>query len=230
MGARRRQAQLQHRHQQRARVVVLRPLQHIRTGALLDAAPSVHHRQMVGDGRQQRDVVGDEQAARTALALQPALQPAQQPAQQLDDLHLHAVIRRRIPFVADDQRRVDRQHRRDPQCCDPAVYTDSMRLTDAERAQIGWAARDVLPPGSRVLLFGSRTDDSRRGGDIDRLVEPPAAVDAAQEIALCSRLMVQLYRRIGERRIDIVIARPGTADDRHVVAEARRHGIELVQT
>jgi len=57
----------------------------------------------------------------------------------------------------------------------------------------------------------------------------PQRWNAAQEIALCSRLMVQLYRRIGERRIDIVIARPGTADDRHVVAEARRHGIELVQ-
>ena len=50
----------------------------------------------------------------------------------------------------------------------------------AEKAGIGWAAREVLPHGSRVLLFGSRTDDSRRGGDIDLLVEPPVAVDPAQ--------------------------------------------------
>lgn len=105
-----------------------------------------------------------------------------------------------------------------------------MRLTDAEVAGIAWAAREALPPGSRVLLFGSRTDDSRRGGDIDLLVEPPVAVDAAQELALCSGLATRLYRRIGERRIDILVARPGAADDRLITAEARRQGIELVRT
>lgn len=105
-----------------------------------------------------------------------------------------------------------------------------MRLTAKEQASIGSAARSVLPPGSRVLLFGSRTDDSRRGGDIDLLVEPPVAVDAAEEVALCNRLASLLYCLIGERRIDIVVARPGTADNRLVVAEARRLGIALVQT
>ena len=105
-----------------------------------------------------------------------------------------------------------------------------MRLTDAEKINIGQAAKAVLPPGSRVLLFGSRVDDSRRGGDIDLLVEPPMAVDAVQEVSLCNRLAAHLYRRIGERRIDIVMARPGAADDRLVIAEARRHGIELVHT
>ena len=111
-----------------------------------------------------------------------------------------------------------------------AGYTDSMRLTEADIAGIAWAARQALPPGCRVLLFGSRIDDSLRGGDIDLLVEPPAAVGAAQDVALCNHLAARLYRRIGERRIDIVVARPGAADDRLVVAQARRHGIELVQT
>lgn len=105
-----------------------------------------------------------------------------------------------------------------------------MRLTDAEKLDIRQAAKAVLPPGSRVLLFGSRTDDSRRGGDIDLLVEPPMAVNAAQEVALCNRLAALLYRRIGERRIDIVMARLGAADDRLIISEARQHGIELVKT
>lgn len=111
-----------------------------------------------------------------------------------------------------------------------AGYTGTMRLTDAEKIDIGQAAKAVLPLGSRVLLFGSRVDDSRRGGDIDLLVEPPMAIDAVQEVALCTRLVAHLYSRIGERRIDIVMARLGAADDRLIIAEARRHGIELVKT
>jgi len=41
-----------------------------------------------------------------------------------------------------------------------------MRLSTDERAAVENSARRFLPPGSRVSLFGSRTDDSRRGGDI----------------------------------------------------------------
>ena len=159
-----------------------------------------------------------------------------------DDLHRaqrHALQRKQVAPIQQQGlgirsqkpgRRAQAQPR--PSCCarNLAGYTGSMRLTDAEKAGIGWAAREVLPHGSRVLLFGSRTDDSRRGGDIDLLVEPPVAVDPAQEIALCSRLSARLYRRIGERRIDIVVVHPGIADNRLVVAEARRQGIELVQT
>lgn len=105
-----------------------------------------------------------------------------------------------------------------------------MRLSPFEQSAIAEAAHAVLPAGSRVLLFGSRTDDTRRGGDIDLLVEPPAPVDTSEESALRSRLTVRLYRLIGERRIDIVVAPAGVADDRLVIAEARRHAIELVQT
>ena len=50
-----------------------------------------------------------------------------------------------------------------------------MRLSPAERRAIDTAAREAFPPGTRVMLFGSRTDDARRGGDIDLLIEPPQA-------------------------------------------------------
>jgi len=106
----------------------------------------------------------------------------------------------------------------------------SMRLSPSEQAAIATAARAVLPAGSRVMLFGSRTDEHLRGGDIDLLVEPPTPVDAQQVIALSTKLAARLYRLMGERRIDILVAPASEPDDRLIVAEARRKAIELVKT
>jgi len=92
------------------------------------------------------------------------------------------------------------------------------------------AAKEVLPQGARVFLFGSRTDDARRGGDIDLLVEPPTPVDASLAVDMSTRLAARLYRSIGERRIEIVVAAASEADDRLIVLEARRQAIELVRT
>ena len=81
-----------------------------------------------------------------------------------------------------------------------------------------------------MSLFGSRTDDSKRGGDVDLLVELPVIPSADELHRLRSRLAVQLVRRMGERRIDIVMSTLGTADDRLIVSEARRQALELVHT
>ena len=105
-----------------------------------------------------------------------------------------------------------------------------MRLTTAEVADIAAAAKASLPPGTRVALFGSRTDDSRRGGDIDLLVEPPLAMDAGQLFKLNIQFTGQLYWHLGERRIDILMVPAGAADTRLIVARARSQAIDLVRT
>jgi hypothetical protein len=46
-------------------------------------------------------------------------------------------------------------------------------------------------------------------------------------VRLRNRFTAQLYRRLGERRIDILMTVQGSADERAVVAAARREGIEL---
>ena len=109
-------------------------------------------------------------------------------------------------------------------------YTAPMRLTQEEQRGIAEAAHSVLPAGSRVLLFGSRTDDARRGGDVDLLVETASALAADESVRLCRRLTAQLYRRLGERRIDMLVSVRGAADERAVVRAARRDGIELART
>ena len=105
-----------------------------------------------------------------------------------------------------------------------------IRLAPADLTAITAAAQAVLPTGSRVMLFGSRTDDSRRGGDIDLLVEPPAPLDARAQVQLRTRLAARLYRLLGERRIDIRVAAASEPSDKLVLAEARRQAVELVTT
>lgn len=81
-----------------------------------------------------------------------------------------------------------------------------MRLSPKQRDLITAVLHEKFGAGSRIWLFGSRVDDSRRGGDIDLYIEPelqdPGALVDAKIAAL-----VELHRQLGEQKIDIVIKR-----------------------
>lgn len=96
-----------------------------------------------------------------------------------------------------------------------------MRLSDQERRIIRNAAEEIFGPDARVMLFGSRVDDARRGGDIDLFVETP---DTADLMARKMRFAVQLQMRLGEQKIDIVVA---TDPSRLIEQEARRTGVAI---
>src|SRR4051794_20650728 len=105
-----------------------------------------------------------------------------------------------------------------------------MRLSASERRAIDAAAREAFPAGTRVLLFGSRVDDTRRGGDIDLLVEPPQSLAADDLVARRSRFIARLYRLLDEQRIDVLVT-DGNEDDAHpVIQAARAQGLELSRT
>ena len=105
-----------------------------------------------------------------------------------------------------------------------------MRLTSHEQSAIASAAHATLLPGTRVSLFGSRVHDAARGGDIGLLLETPLPMPAAEVVARRQAFVARLYRLIGERRIDVVVAGPVTHTDEPVVVSARRHAVALVQT
>lgn len=105
-----------------------------------------------------------------------------------------------------------------------------MRLSADERRAVERASREALPAGTRVLLFGSRLDDKRRGGDIDLLVELPEPLSADDAVDRRTRFTARLYRLLEERRIDVVMAQRGQPDPRAVVEAARRQGVELART
>ena len=104
-----------------------------------------------------------------------------------------------------------------------------MRLSPVERRAVEVASREAFPAGTRVVLFGSRLDDSRAGGDIDLLVELPGPLPAEELVDRRTRFTARLYRLLDERRIDVVMADAARPDPRAVVEVARRHGIELVR-
>ncbi|MDE2149707.1 MAG: nucleotidyltransferase domain-containing protein [Gammaproteobacteria bacterium] len=78
-----------------------------------------------------------------------------------------------------------------------------MRLTEEQRRTIVEETVRIFGPQARVRLFGSRVDDTARGGDIDLHIE--AGGTPAELLDRELRLRARLMRRLGERRIDVVV-------------------------
>ena len=101
-----------------------------------------------------------------------------------------------------------------------------MRITEQQRDDIKRAATESFGDAAHVWLFGSRVHDHLRGGDIDLYVEsdledPEEAVDALLQFR------VELTRRLGERKIDVVLRRNPRVPDQPIYNLAREEGIEL---
>ena len=103
-------------------------------------------------------------------------------------------------------------------------------MSAAERRAVESASQKALPAGTRVLLFGSRLDDKRHGGDIDLLLKFPEPLTADEIVDRRTRFTARLYRLLEERRIDVVMAQLGRPDPREVVSAARLQGVELART
>jgi len=78
-----------------------------------------------------------------------------------------------------------------------------MRLTQAQIHAIEEVFQRVFLHGN-VVLFGSRVDDQKKGGDIDLFIEP--SVFMSDLFARKIQFLVALKKRIGEQRVDLVLA------------------------
>ena len=98
-----------------------------------------------------------------------------------------------------------------------------MRLTEHEVAAIKAATRLTFGPAAVVRLFGSRVDDSLRGGDIDLHFE---VEEGQQDYRHAGAFKWKLFSEIDERKIDMVFlvrGRPLRPIDEIAMAE----GIQL---
>jgi len=99
-----------------------------------------------------------------------------------------------------------------------------MRLTPSQEQITKSTIDRVLGTENRVWLFGSRVDDSLRGGDIDLLIETETTLPNRAQ-TLC-RLHGALIYALGERKLDILLKDARTRDA-PVFSIAKRTGVIL---
>lgn len=99
-----------------------------------------------------------------------------------------------------------------------------MRLSQSDRDLIKRKVADRVGGAATVRLFGSRADDSLRGGDIDVFVDLPDPVP--HRLRLECALAAELERALDGRRVDVIVAAPNLPEQPiHTIA--RRTGIPL---
>ena len=99
-----------------------------------------------------------------------------------------------------------------------------MRLSEETKSIIIDSVRRHFTQAEKIILFGSRADDSKRGGDIDILVQTP--VSSAEAFEAKVRTVAALQLKLGEQRIDILTPY-GVDDERLIVQNAYRQGVVL---
>jgi predicted nucleotidyltransferase len=99
-----------------------------------------------------------------------------------------------------------------------------MRLNEKSREIIKSEVANQLGSDAVVRLFGSRVDDTQRGGDIDLLVEPKLPLE--HRIQAECKLAARLSIRMGGRKVDVLIKDP-SMPSQLVHEQAITHGIIL---
>lgn len=98
-----------------------------------------------------------------------------------------------------------------------------MRLTAKELATLRRAVTDCFGASAQVRLFGSRTDDTQRGGDIDLLIETPMT-DPQRIAAAHTRFLSSVYAQLGEQKVDVLIDFPTRQSRLPIYELARAQG------
>ena len=95
-----------------------------------------------------------------------------------------------------------------------------MRLTEYEIKSIKESFEKYFADGD-VYLFGSRVDDTQKGGDIDLFIDTPLQGDLQERK---TGFLLDLESKIGEQKIDVVISKDKR---RPIEQEALKRRIKL---
>ena len=102
-----------------------------------------------------------------------------------------------------------------------------MRLTTKQLAIIKTCFTEAFLKEDHLWLFGSRVDDSKRGGDIDLYIETHCD-DIKKADSMLSTFCIELQDHLGEQKIDIIVKVLAQNKTLRIYQEARDTGILLV--
>lgn len=74
-----------------------------------------------------------------------------------------------------------------------------MRLSNEKAESLKHSITAILP-NVKIYLFGSRVDDSKKGGDIDLLILANRKLSFTEQ----SHIKWQFFKKFGEQKIDLV--------------------------
>jgi len=93
-----------------------------------------------------------------------------------------------------------------------------MRLTPSQIEVIREGAAQLAGSAARVWLFGSRTRDDARGGDVDLMIEVSQAL--VEPALMSARIASRLSRAFEGRHVDVLLKAPNLQEQAiHRVAE-----------
>lgn len=81
-----------------------------------------------------------------------------------------------------------------------------MRLTTHQIEFIRQLVTEISGSNAQVRVFGSRLDDSAKGGDLDLFLELSESVD--NPAMLAANLSAKVSRRMSGRKVDVLISAP----------------------
>jgi uncharacterized protein len=100
-----------------------------------------------------------------------------------------------------------------------------MRLSEFQIATINNLAKKYFGQDTTVFLFGSRTDDTVKGGDIDLLIRNKKGTELTVDAKI--HFLAELKRQIGDQKIDVVFDNVLTRQKKFFYQSIMRHKIEL---
>ncbi len=101
---------------------------------------------------------------------------------------------------------------------------NSVRLKSDYIKAIKETAESVCDVNVKVYIFGSRTDLNKKGGDIDILIKTDQELSPTEKYKIKLNMLKQLYKKIGEQKIDIIIT---STPKKEIEKIAIEHGVEI---
>lgn len=102
-----------------------------------------------------------------------------------------------------------------------------MRLTDYELHTIRTTFHEYFGLADHLWLFGSRANDTQRGGDIDLYIETNE-IDTDKAVLSKLKLASKLWQLLNEQKVDIVMNQLNGKIDLPIYDIAKKTGVQII--